>query len=91
VITDGEAGYPFADGGDNARSLVAHDQRQGDIPFAAKHMEIRVAHPGCGDFDSHFAGSRSCKVDFVNVNMCPVKNDGLHVYSLVFTKKRSIV
>ncbi|GEM_PF-6769646 len=63
VVADGERGDAFAEFGDDARALVAHDERGGGVPLTPLHVEVGMADAGGGDLDAHLARLRGGERD----------------------------
>src|SRR5699024_4313307 len=64
AVADLPVGDVRADGGDDARDLVADGEREARLaPLVANGVDVAVADPGGGDVDDHVAGPRVAALD----------------------------
>ena len=66
VVTGGQPADALADLLDHAGTLVATDDRQLEREISRHEMLVGVTHPGCGQFDQHFAGLRVVELDLLD-------------------------
>lgn len=80
MVTDGERRHALAELGDHAGTLVAHHQGSRGIPFAALHVQIRVAHAGGRDLDADLSCARPLELHLGDLDggIGVGENGGLH-------------